>query len=175
MFWNLRILMRQGHRWVSLLIALPFLLVLVTGILLQVKKEFPWVQPPTMKAPGKVPTIGWNQILEAVKSQPQAGINDWEDIQRVDVQPQKGIIKVLGKNLWEVQVDFQSGKVLQTAVRRSDWIETLHDGSWFHEGAKLYLFLPVAVLVLGLLISGLYLFFLPVVVRLGRKNHPTSR
>ena len=44
---------RKWHRWSSAVIALPFLLVLVTGILLQVKKEWSWVQPPTRRGAGK--------------------------------------------------------------------------------------------------------------------------
>jgi hypothetical protein len=37
----------------------------------------------------------------------------------------------------------------------------MHDGSWFHEAAKLWLFLPSAIIVLGLWITGIYLFLLP--------------
>jgi uncharacterized iron-regulated membrane protein len=43
---NPRILSRKLHRWGALSIAMPFLLVLLTGLLLQVKKQVPWVQPP---------------------------------------------------------------------------------------------------------------------------------
>jgi len=166
--------MRQGHRWVSLLIAAPFLVVLLTGILLQLKKELPWVQPPSQKAPGRVPQLSWEALLEAAKSQTEAGIQGWADIQRIDVQPGRGILKVQTANHWEIQMDIQTGKVLHTAIRRSDWIESLHDGSWFHESAKLWVFLPAAVGVLGLWISGIYLFFLPLAVKLGRGKSTPS-
>jgi hypothetical protein len=68
-----------------------------------------------------------------------------------------------------VQVDLQTGEVLQVAYRRSDLIESLHDGSWFHDRAKLWVFLPVAVVVLGLWGTGIYLFFLPYAVRRSRR------
>ena len=51
------------------------------------------------------------------------------------------------------------------AYRRSDLIESLHDGSWFHDRAKLWVFLPTAAVVLMLWGTGIYLFFLPLAVR----------
>ena len=79
----------------------------------------------------------------------------WEDIDRLDVRPGKGIIKVRGKNHWEVQLNAQTGEVLQVAYRRTDTIEAIHDGSWFFEGAKLWLFLPAAILLFVLWVTGL--------------------
>jgi len=79
------------------------------------------------------------------------------------------MIKVQAKNYYELQIDSHSGKVLQVAYRNSDWLEAMHDGSWFHERAKLGIFLPAALIVLCLWISGMYLFFLPWGVRLGKK------
>ncbi|MGA1496101.1 MAG: hypothetical protein ACO37D_11970 [Rhodothermales bacterium] len=42
---RLLVLARKIHYWSTLFIALPILLVLVTGLLLQVKKQWTWVQP----------------------------------------------------------------------------------------------------------------------------------
>jgi uncharacterized iron-regulated membrane protein len=162
---NRRILMRKGHRWGAILIALPFLLVILTGLLLQLKKDWSWVQPPTARGTGKAPVVSFEAILEAAKSAPEARIESWSDVDRLDVRPDRGLVKVQARNGWEVQVDTGTGKVLQTEYRRSDLIETLHDGSWFGDGVKLWVFLPVAVVVLGLWLTGVYLFFLPVGVR----------
>ena len=41
-----------------------------------------------------------------------------QDIDRLDVRPGKGMLKVRCKNSWEVQIDANSGKVLQVAYRR---------------------------------------------------------
>ena len=38
----------------------------------------------------------------------------------------------------------------------------LHDGSWFHPLAKLWLFLPSGVIVFALWVTGIYLFLLPI-------------
>lgn len=171
---NPRVFFRKTHRWGAVLIALPFLLVAISGLLLQIKKQVPWVQPETKQGDGKIPTISMNDILMAAKSVPEASVQSWGDIERIDARPRDGVIKVHCKNRYEVQVDFQSGVVRQVAYRRSDLIESLHDGSWFGDSAKLYVFLPVAVIVLGLWATGLYLFILPYAVKWRRKPKPSS-
>jgi uncharacterized iron-regulated membrane protein len=166
---NPRILFRKAHRWGAVLIAAPFLVVLITGILLQVKKQVPWVQPTTNKGKSKAPTISLEALLTAVRSVPEAQVTGWEDVDRVDLRPKDGIIKVTCKNRYEVQVDFQTAQVIQVAYRRSDLIESLHDGSWFGDPVKLYVFLPAALVVLGLWFTGIYLFLLPYIVKWRRK------
>jgi uncharacterized iron-regulated membrane protein len=167
---NWRIWTRKCHRWGAILTAVPFLLVILTGILLQLKKEWSWVQPPTVRGQGKTPAIPLETMLEAARSHPDVGVKGWDDIERIDIQPGKGIAKVLARSRWEIQVDLKTGEVLQVAYRRSDLIESLHDGSWFHDGAKMWVFLPVALIVLGLLGTGIYLFFLPYAVKWSRRR-----
>ena len=79
MLFNPRVFMRKSHRWGAILIALPFLLVIVTGILLQLKKEWSWVQPPTKKGTGKMPKVSFDAILEAAsRSRKDGGV--WVDV-----------------------------------------------------------------------------------------------
>ena len=172
MSWKPSIQMRQWHRWATVFIALPFLIVLVSGLLLQVKKEFDWIQPPTQQGAGSAPQLSFDEILRITQQAEQAGIERWSDIDRLDVRPDKGIVKVRGANRWEVQIDTQTGEVLHVAKRRSGLIESLHDGSWFHERAKLWIFLPSALLVLVLWGTGIYLFVLPYWVRWRRERRP---
>ncbi|ANB24498.1 hypothetical protein A6F57_04310 [Alteromonas stellipolaris] len=156
---NLRKTSRNFHLWLSLVIFIPVVVVIGSGLLLQVKKEFDWLQPPTQKALGDAPSISFDNIIEAVKNVPEAKLNSWGDIDRLDVRPDKGIIKVRGKNHWEVQLSATNGEVLQVAYRRTDTIEAIHDGSWFFESAKLWLFLPAAILLLILWLTGLVMLF----------------
>lgn len=146
---------RSIHLWLSLVIFIPVIIVIASGLLLQVKKEFDWIQPPTQKAQNSRPTLSFDNVLNAVRQVPQANLNDWNDIDRLDVRPAKGIIKVRGKNHWEVQLNAQTGDVLQVAYRRTDTIEAIHDGSWFFDGAKLWLFLPAAILLFVLWVTGI--------------------
>lgn len=156
---TLRKTSRSLHLWLSLVIFIPVIIVIGSGLLLQVKKEFDWIQPPTQKAPNAYPTLSFESILQSASTVAKANIVTWEDIDRLDVRPNKGIIKVRGKNHWEIQLDAQSGDVLQVAYRRTDTIEAIHDGSWFFEGAKLWLFLPAAILLFVLWITGLVMLF----------------
>jgi uncharacterized iron-regulated membrane protein len=162
--------MRKWHRWGAILVALPFLLVIVTGLLLQIKKEWSWVQPPTKRGAGRAPEVSFAALLDAVRGVPEAQVSSWKDVESLDVRPGRGIVKVRAKNDWEVQIDFQTGEVLQVAYRRSDLIEALHDGSWFHENAKLWVFLPSGLVMLTLWLTGVYLFFLPWWVKLRRQR-----
>ena len=171
---NFRILNRKLHRWGSIAVALPFLVVLVTGLLLQLKKQLPWVQPPEQRTANPVPMLSMDRILQVARSVPEAQISDWSHIDRLDVRPGKGIVKVAAKNHWELQLDLASGELLQSAYRRSDLIEQLHDGSWFHDAAKLWIFLPSAVVVLGLWVTGLYLFLLPFRARAAKRRGAAS-
>ena len=157
--WNS--LIRKTHCWGSIAIALPLIVVIASGILLQVKKEVHWVQPTEQRGQAKHPQVTFERILKIVKGVPLAEVRSWSDIKRVDVRPSRGMAKVTAANRWEVQLDTKTGAVLQVAYRRSDLISDLHDGSWFHEAAKLWVFLPSALVLLGLLLTGLYLFALP--------------
>lgn len=152
---------RQIHKWGSIMIALPLLVVIVTGILLLLKKEFDLIQPPTQRGISATPSVSFEQVLRIAKSVESAEINSWKDIDRLDVRPSKGVIKVRSHNEIEIQIDSESGNVLQVAQRNSDFIESLHDGTFFQKNANLWLMLPSAIIALVLLITGLILFFQP--------------
>ena len=154
---NIQRTMRKFHRWGALITALPFILVVLTGILLQLKKEIAWIQPPTQTGTGKKPTITFTEVLDIVKHIPEADVYAWQDIDRLDVRPEQGIIKVRCKNRREIQLDAATGEILQTAYRRSDLIEAIHAGSWFHAKARLWIFLPSAIIVALLWITGMYM------------------
>lgn len=158
---NLRKDSRKLHRWGSILIALPFLIVLLSGLLLQVKKQFDWIQPPSQKGSSVGASVSFDKILTIAQSIPELNTREWTDIDRLDVRPDDGIIKIRGTNGWEAQIDSHTGEILQVAQRRSDFIEAIHDGSWFHDKAKLWIFLPSAAVVVTLWLTGIYLFFYP--------------
>ncbi len=152
---------RKIHYWGGMIIIIPLLLVVGSGILLQVKKQVHWVQPPTKKGVAKVPELTFHNILEIASTVPEGEISSWKDINRLDVRPSKGIVKVRAKNNWEIQIDNKTGKILQIAYRRSDIIEGIHDGSFFHEKAKLWLFLPCSIILLIVCLTGIYCLYLP--------------
>lgn len=156
------IIYRKIHHWGSLAVALPLIVVIGTGILLMLKKEVSWIQPPSQKGVERtaIPTQNFEQLFAVVKAIPEMEVDHWSDLQRVDVKPGKGIVKFVAANHWEAQIDSHSGGVLLLAKRRSDVIEALHDGSWFADWAKLGLFLPAGVVLLIMWLTGIYLFSL---------------
>jgi len=162
---RLRVFNRKVHFWASIFVALPLLIVISSGILLQFKKDAHWIQPKTQRGVANTPMITFQQILEVAKTAPEANFKTWNDIDRLDVRPSKGVVKVRGENRWEVQIDTKTGKVLQVARRNSDLIESIHDGTWFHEHVKLWLFFPAALVLLAMWITGMYLFIITFMAR----------
>nr|WP_269815658.1 PepSY-associated TM helix domain-containing protein [Parvularcula mediterranea] len=156
-------MLRDIHHWASPLVMLPLGLVIATGVLLMLKKDLAWIQPPTQKSEmaGELPQRSFEELFAAAQSVPELELTEWRELDRVDVKPDKGIIKFVASNGWEAQIDGSTGEVLQVAQRRSDLIESLHDGSFFASWTKKWVFLPSGLVLLVLWGSGIYLFVLP--------------
>ena len=170
-----QVLLRKIHHWGAIVIAVPLAIMIGAGILLMLKKEIDWIQPPSQKGVEHtgIPSRTMAELFEAAKAVPEAGITNWADLDRVDVKAGKGIIKFMSASNWEVQVDTETAEVLLVAFRRSDIIEKIHDGSYFAEWAKLGLFLPAGILLFILWMTGIYMFFYPIYKR--RKRTKTKR
>jgi uncharacterized iron-regulated membrane protein len=152
---------RKLHRWATVATALPLLIVVCSGLFLMLKKNIEWVQPPTFQGAEGAHAVSMETILASAITDPNAGVTSWGDIDRLDVRPKDRVVKVQAKNGWEIQVCTVTGNVLGSAIRRSDLIESIHDGSWFGTVAKMGVFLPSAVLVLVLWLTGAWLWFMP--------------
>jgi PepSY-associated TM region len=163
---RLNLLNRKIHYWATVFIALPVVVVIGSGILLQMKKHWQWVQPAEQRGSGTAPAVDLDGILRAAGSVPGIGPGSWDDVNRIDLRPSKGLAKVWLRNGWEVQVDLGTGRVLQSAYRRSDLIESIHDGSFFGgEWTKLGLVLPTGIVMLVMWITGVWMFIAPIVMR----------
>ena len=168
------LLNRKVHYWGAVVVSVPLLVMICSGIVLQMKKHSAWVQPPERAGTAKVPEIGFDRVLEVCRGIPEMKVESWDDINRIDVRPSRGMLKVWAKSNWEAQIDSLTGEVLQVAYRRSDLIESIHDGSWFHDAAKIWVFLPTGIALLLLWVTGMYLFLLPYIVKRRRaKKGPT--
>ncbi len=152
--WRLRLksLMLTYHYWLGWVVIVPWAFVIASGLLLQVRYEVPWVMPTLQQGQGTIPKIEFPQVLETARKSPEYGVNDWKDVWRVYVYPDKGVTTIRAKNRQEFQIDSTTGEVLQVAVRRTDWLEDVHEGKWM--GLNLWLFLPVHILSLILWLTG---------------------
>ena len=163
---SFNVLNRKIHYWISFGAALPMLVMIGSGLLLQGKKQFAWVQPPEQRGTGTTPAIDLEGVLAALRTVPAMQVQTWADVNRLDVRPSRGVVKAWLMNGYEVQIDLGTGRVLQTAYRRSDLIESIHDGSFFAgDWTKLGLFLPAGVVVLFLWLGGMWMWWVPFVAK----------
>ena len=160
------------HKWTGIILSSIFAVTSVTGFMLLLEKRVAWIQPTTLEgAAGGIESFITNQkLFMIVLSLDHPEFQSLEDIDRVDFRPNKRIFKVRSKTFYEIQVDAVTGDVLNVSYRRSDFIETLHDGSffaqWFHDWV-----MPVAACgLLFLLSSGLYLWLEPKLRRRRRQR-----
>lgn len=124
-------LTRKLHRWAGISLCVFFLIMGITGGLLGWKKHS-----------DLMPATGQGEATELTEWKPLAELGQLataglfkatgqlSEIDRMDVRPGKGIVKVLFKDDdLEVQIDGKTGAFLSVGRRHSDWIERLHDGS----------------------------------------------
>jgi uncharacterized iron-regulated membrane protein len=126
---------RLVHRYAAGTLFVFFIFLSVTGILLGMKKHSSGrILPETMQGTTSELSL-WLpldslQKIASIALHESAGSGLSDDIDRIDVRKEKGIVKfTFLEHYWEVQVDGASGEVLQVRRRWADLIENLHDGS----------------------------------------------
>ena len=101
-------LFRDIHHWGSLALMIPLGVMIVAGVFLMLKKEFDWIQPPSQRSfiePAGAPDTTLLELYEVAAAIPELATSDWAQFDRVDVQPDKGIVKFISTNRWEAQID----------------------------------------------------------------------
>ena len=163
--------LRLVHYWASIFLVVTTLVVAVTGILLALKKDFDTLQPPVAQssAPG-LSELRVSQLLADIRTREGFEGITWREIDRIDIQPADGIAKVILSSRTEFQVDLQTGKVLQTGYRTSDFLESVHDFSFVGRYGKYLLSVPTGIALLVVWLTGTYLFIRPFLVRRRRRR-----
>jgi uncharacterized iron-regulated membrane protein len=152
------------HKWTGIIISAILSMSAVTGFLLLIKKEVGWIQPPTQMGAAGTPEsfVTIADALESVYALGRPEFRTADDIDRIDVRVGKRVYKVRSKHGdVEAQVDAVTGEVMGVAVRRSDLLERIHDGSFFGDWAHDWVMPAVAVLLMFLVCSGLWLWLEP--------------
>ncbi len=165
---------RKLHKWISISLLVFFALMSITGLLLGWKKQAVLL-PKTQKgiSNNSIAWIGVDSLQKIAVSYAQNTLQLDTEIDRIDIRPKKGIAKfVFAKHFTELQLDCTTGKVLSVAVRKSDFIEKLHDGSildfWVStdsEAFKLIYTSLVGLGLAGLTLSGFWLWYNPIRMR----------
>lgn len=155
---------RTWHHWVGISVVLFMLITSITGVLLGWKKNVEILQPATLKG-GTTNMHEWvsfDAVASAATQAIDSVVGRPIEIDRMDVRPDKGMIKVTFKEgYWEAQIDAANGKVLSVAQRHADWIEHIHDGSIISEGFKLLYTNYIGFGLLMLSITGFWLWYGP--------------
>lgn len=166
---------RVWHRYVSIGLSLFILISSITGILLAWKKNVELLQPSTQKGVSKE-LVTWKPMHELADIAESALIKQYPEqadnsIDRMDVRPSKGIVKVVFENgSWEVQVDGTDGTVKSIAKRHADWIESLHDGSIISSLFKLISMNILGIGLIMMMMTGIWLWYGPKKIRKMKKN-----
>lgn len=159
---------RSLHKVIGVGLAFFFLITSLTGILLGWKKNVDALQPPTQdgNSPDLVQWKSFDEVASAAQQALDSVTQKSIAIDRMDVRPKDGIIKVLFKEgYWEAQVDGKTAKVLSVAQRHSDWIEHIHDGSIINDLFKLIYTNMLGIGMATLAVTGLWLWYGPKVIR----------
>jgi uncharacterized iron-regulated membrane protein len=169
---------RKTHKWIGIIYSLVLLNFSITGLLLLEKKEYEWIQPATRVGAEGVEKdfIDMQNLMEVVYSHGHQDFQNLSDIDRIDFRPGKRVYKVRSQhNHSEIQVDAVTGKIMHVDRRMSDLLESLHDGSFFGDWIH-SIFMPlVAIAVILLTLSGLYLWLVPVLRKPSRPaNNPSG-
>lgn len=167
-------LYRKAHRATGIFLFAFFFIVALTAILLGWKKHSAgMLLPETQQGTStnfedwlpleKLHDIAFEAIRDSLPSETKP------ELDRIDIRKNNGILKFTFSNTYlEVQLDGASGEVLSIAPRRSDFIESLHDGSILDklfktENGQIKL-IYTSIMGLGLLlftVSGFWLWYGP--------------
>jgi uncharacterized iron-regulated membrane protein len=125
---------RKLHRYIGTGLLLFFFIIALTGILLGWKKHSGGLILPNTETGISKSLTTWLPVDSLATLSRDAIIkkHNLQEVQidRMDIRPEKGTIKVSFKgNFYEVQLDGSTGRVLAIRQRNSDIIEQIHDGT----------------------------------------------
>ncbi len=142
---------RKNHGYVALIITLPLLVIALTGVILQLRDRFEFIQPAPVKtelAPD-IPLL----TLEAI-----AAKFENEGPEQIIYKPAKGTLVVRLRDDVEAHLHPQTGEVLKRAVRRTNFLIELHQGSWMGKFGQYVLHFTTGLGLLFLVVSGLVIY-----------------
>lgn len=161
--------LRTLHRWAGLVGALFLILIALTGFILALKDVISGVKPPTAKGSevaGLHEVVPVSVALDAAFAQGIPELKGPDDVDRFEYHAGKNVFKVLSaEGYHEVQVDGKTGEVVSVGLRNDQRFEDIHDLRAFHPSLRELVLPVVAVILFVLGVSGVVMFFVPVVRR----------
>ena len=162
---------RKIHKTLGIFLFVFFIFISLTGFLLGLKKHSNGFLLPETKNGSTSDFKEWlsmDSLYIIAKS-----LNNSGKIDRIDVRKDKGIVKfVFSDNYLEIQLDGKTGNLLSKQVRKSDFLEKIHDGSIldYYLGIKSEMVKVFYTAILGLAlftfsITGFWLWYGPKLMR----------
>jgi uncharacterized iron-regulated membrane protein len=140
---------KKLHGYIALIITLPLIVTALTGVILQLRDQFEFIQPSPIKtelAPNK-------KLLtfEAIQEK-------HPDLDQVIYKPSKGTMVVRFKDGLETHLHPQTGEALKTAMRRTNFLIDLHQGSWMGKFGQYIIHFSTGLGLCFLIVSGLIIY-----------------
>lgn len=157
---------RRVHRWSGITLFVFFFIIGITSVLLGWKKDSDYLMPPTTRG-SSTELAEWlptDRLLGIAQKalRDSLGTAYATEIDRIDYRPGKGSIKFLFEGHFrEVQLDGATGAVLSIGTRRSDLIESIHDGSIVGDTTKLVYSTVMGLATIVFTVSGFWLWYGP--------------
>lgn len=166
----------HAHLWLGVVFTVALLVIAVSGILLNHKRPLGLMpdvaHTPTAEFASSLSMAQLADIaLAEVAGRRGAGGDAVSDIDRMDVRPRNGFVKVRLRDAasTEVTVDIATGAVLHVGSRGDVFLEKLHSGEIFG-GSYVLLSDFAAIALVVTLISGYWLWLAPKLRRAGSEE-----
>ncbi len=176
-------IIRKIHRRTGMLLFVFFFIIGVTGLILGWKKNSNGIILPKSYVGTSISLQDWlpiNTLQDIAFKTMQDSIDKNIDLelQRIDIRPQKGMVKfVFNNHYWGIQLDGSTGDVLAITKRRSDFFENIHDGSIldiiFKTKGEIIKLVYTSIMGLALIIftlTGFWLWYGPKLIKKNKKN-----
>ncbi len=142
---------RALHRKLSLYTFIPLGIILVTGIILQLRNQFEWIQPTLVETKAdQSPLIAPDVLIQKLN------LNE-KEIEQIIYKPSKNNASLRLKSGEEIQLNAQTGEVLKRAMRRTNLLIDIHQGSILGPIGQYGIYLLTALGMIILYITGINL------------------
>jgi uncharacterized iron-regulated membrane protein len=165
---------RSVHRWLAPPAILLMTTIALTGLLLGWKKNSNgWLMADNATGVSKDMRqwLSMDSLDKLATSYLRDSVDAYLDPtkDRIEFRPEKGMVKfTFTEHYHALQIDATTGRLLQTEVRRADWIERLHDGTLIDrmldtkgQAGKLLYSTASALILLSLTFTGFFLWINP--------------
>jgi len=140
---------KKIHLFIAITFILPIVIIFISGLILVSKQIFPIIQPPVIET----------QFIEGKSLLKLDDFTKNPEVDQIIYRPNKNNLSIRYKDDMEKQIHAQTGDVLSFAKRHTNWLLRIHQGSYFSDWVKKFIFIPTAIVLQILWISGMMLYF----------------